>query len=817
MAFLFHNSTTAEATLGSSAMHATSSVAVSTAGVTSAGVTAPNLVNAATGILLYFSTVASVGNYTVELMESGVSKKSVTINNADMQLGYNYVRFAASYTFATLTASAYTVKVTNTSVNSGNLVQATSGLWFQITYDSTSTPGTSDDVVIAGWHDSGLTPKTWTVTGTANSFGAGTIKNLGASVVRTMQAGLVIGNGGTYKHDTTADCTTEIKGAIYITKNGHFDMSANASNIEIVSKLIINCDVANGDYGFHLPPSTAGKITTDGMVVSTRAQYASGTGTAADPIITQAAHGFTVNDELIIPGLTYGGNQAKYVISIPSATQLVVSDTLGGAEAAITNTPAVDCWIGNLTRNSVVTAKTTTRGYYLYNNATSGDSSSFNYTRWEYGSCASGPNLQFIAAPPIITHSMDGMVGYRTSASGRTSWTVTGTIEQEINDCILYETLGSNYVGQSGLGLSGCSNKTINRLMLYAAPSPTTCCAGLSLTSSSTNNTVNDSHFYGATANNGSLAYAIGLITSHGNTFNSCTVNNSRIRAIYGTDGFENTFNNCNFGTVGTNVQDIFIASSSLATMVFNNCSFGSATRLANVANTLTGTDIAFQDLDGNTSKHGWETPNAIFDSSGTGLSDTTVRTAGSLALAIKPRNATVGGQMTFKIPAAPTSAVAVFGYIYRNATFSSGDITVELFLPGTLLTDTPDDTVTLATTTGSWLYWNLNAYYSGAVARFATVRITAKTATAGAYAFLDDIFDAQTGNKLAGIDLWDEGHIAPVLQPTDFASAIPTIASASATAVWDKAASAHTTAGTMGKIQGDSNLTNVLAKDALS
>lgn len=81
-------------------------------------------------------------------------------------------------------------------------------------------------------------------------------------------------------------------------------------------------------------------------------------------------------------------------------------------------------------------------------------------------------------------------------------WSLTGTVTQNIDDCILLDTLGSNYAGQSGLSLSGASNKTLNRFMTYAAPSSTQCCAGLSLTSSSTNNTINDSHFYGATANN---------------------------------------------------------------------------------------------------------------------------------------------------------------------------------------------------------------------------------------------------------------------------------------------------------------------------
>ncbi len=95
-------------------MHASSSVAIATgAGSTSAGVTAPNLVNAVTGVILYFSSKPSdATNVTVELMESAVSKASVVMSGADIRVGYNYVRFTSAYTFATLTASAYTVKVT---------------------------------------------------------------------------------------------------------------------------------------------------------------------------------------------------------------------------------------------------------------------------------------------------------------------------------------------------------------------------------------------------------------------------------------------------------------------------------------------------------------------------------------------------------------------------------------------------------------------------------------------------------------------------------------------------------------------------------
>jgi len=803
MPLLFHNGTTGEATLGSTSMHVSSNVATTVAGVISAGVTTPNLVNAVTGVVVYFSSLPSVGDITVGLRESAVTVRTATINNADIKLGYNYVRFASTYTFATLTASAYSVRVTNTSANSGFLVQAPVGLWFELSYNLTSNPINNDDVIIAGWHDSGLTPIQWDISGTSTVFGAGTIKNIGASIQRTMQCGLMIGNGATVKQDTAANCTVEIKGSIFITLGGTYDKRANLSNIEIVSTLIMNCDVASNDYVITMPANFGGRMLSDGMTVNHRAQYASGVGTAANPLVTSAVHGLRVNDEIIIPGLTHSTNQVRFVISIPTTSQLVWSATRGGAESAITNTPAVGSWLGNTTRNSVVTAKTITRGYALFNN-TSTDLSSFSNTRWEYASCSSGYGLNFNTITAPVLPNMNGMVGYKNPAAGRISWFVTGTVDHNIDDCILFETLGSNYSGQSGLTLQGASNKIVNRLLHFAEPGSTANCGGLSLASSATNNTINDSHFYGATANNGSLGYAIGFSSSHGNTFNNCTVNNSRVRAILSTDGFSNTFNNCNFGTTGTNVVDIFASTGSLITMLFDNCNFGSATRLSNVENCLTGTDIAFQTLDGNQSKHMWATPNAEYESAGAGLPLTTVRTPGSLSLAIEPRNTTVGGQMTFKVPANPTSNVQIYGYMNRNATFSSGELKVELFLPGTLLSATPDDTVTLSTTTGTWQLWSLNAYNAGIVARYATVRITAKTATAGAYAYLDDIYDAQLNNKVAGLDLWDAGHISPIMLALDLSS----LPEQTRLSVWTDTA---TYTGTQkGKVVAD---TNMLAK----
>jgi len=272
-------------------------------------------------------------------------------------------------------------------------------------------------------------------------------------------------------------------------------------------------------------------------------------------------------------------------------------------------------------------------------------------------------------------------------------------------------------------------------------------------------------------------------------------VNAARTNAVYLATGTGNTFNNCNFGVNANNTLDILCFAAALNQAFFNACTFASTTLISGYLTQLDTSLISFQDMDGNTSKHRWYTNYGSWWSAGAGLTDTTVRTAGSLSLVSKPENNSTGSSWIFKIPANPTSAVGIFGYVYRNATFSSGALKAELFLPGTLLTATPDATYTFPTTTGSWLPFNINAYYSGAVARYAQVRISGVTATAGAYFFVDDLYDAGTGNKVAGLDLWDNGQPSPIMVQSDF-SVVPA-------AVWAYSDSSPS-ANTMGKRQVD-------------
>lgn len=788
MALITYNGSTFDNHIGSASIGGTN-VNLTTAGITSLGATAPNTTNFATGVWIAIaSTTNSPNTITVELLESGVVKASAVINQADHVIGFNYVRFATPYQFTTTGAGAYTVRCKTSSTNSGSLRTVTAGnLWFQITYDSAVSIGASDDIMIGGFNDSGLTAKTYTYTGTSGSWGSGTNPSWTSTSTWDMASPIIIGSGGNFVFDTTANTTLTIAGAVVVYKGGVFDMRPGSA---YVNTLIFNQGGGDGRFGLISPTGgLGGQILTTGTSKSIiAAQYASGDGTTGTPATTSSAHGLAVGDEIIIPGLTFGGNQVRFVRTVPSTTTFTTAATLGGAESGFTNTPAVGSWIANMTRNSIIKSTATTVGHWLYNsNTNTTPVSDFKWTRHEYANCASGRGLNFNGGSNNTTDGNDadftGTVFYNNSAAGRNTATWTGKLTQTVTDLIVYNPKGTNFSAQSGLVYQSI-NKVANRVYAYSEPSSTTSAAAVSFATTSVKNRLLNFHAYGMNASNGTLGYALGLYGVN-NSVETATIDSTRVAGIR-SETASATLSDVNLGLIGNNTISVNLASSTLNNLVFTDCYSSDTTRVSNYLNTLDGTDVAFQNLDGNTSKHIWYTNLGSFWSSGSGLADTTVRTAGSLALAIKPENSSTGAQLTFKVPAAPASQVPAFGYIYRNATFSSGDIIVELFLPGTLLTDTPDDTVTLATTTGSWLYWSLDAYYSGSVARYATVRITAKTATAGAYAFLDDLYDATTNNKVAGLDLWDAGHISPIMVVTDFSSAVPVISAATATAVWE-------------------------------
>lgn len=759
---------------------------VTVATITNAGIftntfTAPNLVDACNGVWICISTLpTNGGNIVVTLQDNSVDTTATTYATAStLKLGWNYFRFGTPYTFASLAAGRYRFKVTNSVGSSGQgqvRVSAGTAPGYTATYGSTTTAGTTDDLWIGGkMTDDVLTAVTVTVTGTSNTFGSGSDTNIAATSNVSISLGLAltVGNGGTFTRDKTSNTSFQMRGTGMPYLGGTIDLGSSTTDRTITATTVIDNNTSAGQFGFSMPAGAqAGDILSDGYEYDVYAKVVSGTGTAADPLILDRSVNWDTDCEIVFGTKNgYTQQEKRFIKTRNSGTSFVLSNTVGGAEAALTFDHA-GAHCNNLTKNAIVTAQTSTRGYFFIFQGTTTASAMPN-TRFDNVSNSSSkgiatttpsiPNFDRCVATGAGGNTR-GVFNFSIPISGEVTSTVTGIV-----------TYGTTCTNQANAAIQFQGNSNARMVDCFGHGDGTT--AGgchFAYIANATNIQAENCWSYGANGANVATSGAWYVSSAYINGGDSCGIQGSRLYGLVLNNAPGTKFTNSDFGNVSANgTSDIFVVNSTYNSgCVFSNCNF-SATPISNYLNTLDGTDIAFQDYAENTSSHRWYTNRGSFWSSGTGLTDTTTRTAGSLSLAIKPENSTTGAEVFFKVPANPTSNVQIYGYIYRNATFSSGDITCELFLPGTLLTDTPDDTVTLSTTTGAWELWTLNAYYSGSVARYATVRITGKTATAGAYMFLDDIYDAQTNNKVAGMDLWDIGHISPIMLALDL-SALP-------------------------------------------
>lgn len=782
---------------------ATPVITTSTSTVTNAGIftgtfTAPNTTGKTTGVMVHVATVPSNGgNFVVTLQEATVDTAcTATINNADIKLGWQYVRFPTPYQWTATTAGRYRFKISNSVGTSGalNLIAAASTVTFIDTYDSPAALGSTDNFFVPGFHNSGVTDIKVTVDGTSLVNGAGTDTSVSVSAPLTVGAGIQICNGGELEWDTVADATLQTRGTIIIHDGGTYDRSGNTSDRTIVAKQIIDNNTSAGQ--FRIITKQGATYLTPGYELDTPyAEYVSGTGTSASHFTVDRATDWAVDDEIVIGGSAYGEREKRLIKTVYSSTEFQTCTTAGGAEAALTYAHTATETVVNITRNSLCVPENAARGTFFANDIRTAADCDLSWSRWDNISQGSGTGVIQMDNSGTSDFIIDHMVvngnggGNRqgVSMNSQTTRTITGLV------CV---DLASTNTGSGSIALGSIAVPCINQTLVDCFNIGSTS-QGLYLSNAYGNTLTN----FRASAGNTTGAAAgasIHIASSGGNTFNDCRIDSTRVQGIYIAGSLGDTFNNLRSGAIGTNTIDMLTVANFKNDVLFADSNFSSATLISNYQNQLIGSEIKFQNMDDNTSKHRWYTNYGSAWTAGSGLTDTTVRTAGSLSLVIKPENNTAGFSWTFKIPANPTSNVGIFGYGYRNATFSSGTFKIDLFLPGTLLTATPDDTITLATTTGTWdLPFNISAYYSGAVARYATVRVTAITSTAGAYAFLDDLYDAGTGNKVAGLDLWDSGKPSEIMVQSDF-SVVPA-------AVWGFS-DANTQANTMGQRQVDAS-----------
>jgi hypothetical protein len=760
-------------------LHASTNITISTTNLFTATFTAPNTTNACTGVLLFIPAIGSAGTVTVTLQESTVdtaAARAIAVTSL-VAATWVYFRFATPYVFTTTGAGAYRFRIVNAAAAGTTSAAADSGaanIAYLATDDRTGAPGTTDDVWICGQNQ--VTPITVTVDGT-QTIGSKTDTVL--AVQRTLGNAISINNLGVLAWDTVADATLTCGGNIVCNNNsGELQMGTVATPMPAARVGRLRFDMATtGNHGLRVFPT--GKLILQGVPKSStslwEAKLVSGVGTAVSPLVVDAAVDWSVGDEITVSATSnnatnYNETEYRFIITKNSATSYVLSATAGGVEAAFTFTHSTDAWVLNIGRNVLIDSTDSAKSYYITIGSTTASLVDVDWTHFDVIGINATNKEGLVVTSATAAITIDYCVFSRYFTGLRTVFT---TVSLSFTGLICIRQSGT------GIGIqTGSSNKIFTDCFVLDAKQ-----LGFSFTASYN---ILSTRCYAIACNKDNTSGAAGFVISGGiQTFNSCEVHATRQEALRLSGASDLLFNNLLCGTKGTNVVDVGMPNTGVYnTVVFVDSSFGSATFISNYLTMLAGSSIQFHAYNGSANNHTWYTNTGIARSTGAGLVDTTNKTAGNLTVRIAPENLTDGFVWEFLVGIKASTAASIFGFAQKNVAFGVSVVTVELFLPGSTVADA---TVTLDNTTGAWQVFNLAASYTGLVAGFATIRITAKTATASAYVYFTDFYNGT--NVLTGLQAWYNGKPSPVF--TDLLG--------DPASVWAILTSTLTTVGTIG------------------
>lgn len=769
-------------------MHASTNITLSsTSGSFSATFTAPNTSNACVGVLLYVVTQPVTASYVITLQENSIdTAATVTISAANWPITGNWIfaKFPSAYTFTSTTAGYYRFKITRASATTNAAVAADSGgsnFAFLAVDNRTGAPATTDDVWLVGSNGTGTVSVTVDSTQT---IGSGT--NTTGLSQRSIGNAVTISTGGLLSWDTTASASLTSKGNATSSGGGELRMGTVASPYpaSYTAQLIFNENGTGGNYG--LESYVNGKVTLQGAVKGSttlwKTTYVSGSGTTGSPMIVADTTGWAVNDEILVCAYSsnatnYNETENKFIKTI-SGTSITLSDTAGGAESALTYTHGTGAYILNVQRNVIIKSSTTTEGFYYYNaNTTVGDVN-IDWTRFEtMGVSAANKTGIVLLSGSGITVSCDYSVAYRPLYRG---FAFVGS-KNNLSFAGLITCNQNSSTAVGGFDISGSANNKSfadcfaiknNRVGFLISGANITLSRYVGISNNTAGNTASTS------------TGAVALSASTKILLDSCNLHCNRTMAMTLNGATQVSGVNCLIGSKGANGIDINILSDTFADTVFTNSTLSSVTLINNYLNLVTGSKIAFQTLNGATNANYWYTNTGIAQATGASLTDTTTRTAGALAVRLAPENSTDGFVWEFQILAKASSAVSIIGYAQENAAFGTDVCTIELLLPGST---TADATATLTSVTGTWQVFNLAANYTGTVSGLATVRVTAKSATAGAYVYFADFYNGS--NVLTNLTTWYNGQPASIIYPELGDPA----------AVWAVLSSTLSTSGTVG------------------
>lgn len=747
-------------------LHASNNIALSTSPSLSATFTAPNTSNAASGLLVYLVEKGTATTITATLQESTVdTAHTQTITLANVEAGtWIYFKPAAPYTFTTTSSNAYRWKLTVNSGTTTTVAQATTANFAYISLDNRQVvPVSGDNVFIAAAN--GTTAVTVTMDGTQT---IGTNVNGG---VRSLVNAMYVSTGATLAMDTAASSTLNHRGAIFVAAGGTLTAGTVGSplNKAYTAQFIANTAnqglMWNAGANIHLQGAPKSSTTLF------KANYVSGVGTAASPLVVNAPVDWDVGDELRISpgtdgGTNYNETETKFIITKNSATSYVLSDTSGGSENALSFTKNSDTIVGNFQRNVIVrglnTSILTGLSYAAPANVGEVD---IDWVRFENVS-----NSTFLGAIPLASvnvlnnTSFDYCVGVHGAAGiFYVNGITTPTTYRGIMADNLATTVGLG-AAIANITVNGSRNVTLEDCVSFSSNT-----YGVAV-AAAFQCLVKDTATFAC--NNAGAASAGLIIQDAGkNQFTNVRTSANRVSGLIYNSGSANVFTECRFGLGATNPADITMGTG-FSQALFEDSIFESAVLIANYLNMTAGSEIRFNRYQDTDNQHRW------YDVYGHGISEPTIIRSPGLAVKLVPENAGTGFTWQFKVPVTQNTIAGFRGYFLKNADLGSDDVEIAMYLPGNPLGNAnPDASTMLDDTTGAAFTDEdeqsvaMAVEYDGDIPGAAVVTVNVKSTTPGAALYCDDFFNAgdrtTTYDAITGLNVWSDGKPLEVISPS--------------------------------------------------
>lgn len=754
---------------------AQASNAGATANVTTAGLntetwTAPNTTNFITGAWICMLTAPAAGrDFTLELFQSGVATGNITtILQSDMPATngadavWIYFKLAVPFQYTTTAAGAYRFQLKSTVANSGTVYNnsGATGVLVYPTDDRHAVPSGANQVMIPSPNCN--TNLTVTVDGARDVTGGTGISGSQPVVRNAAQSSIIIGGAATKGRaklvpDTSADSTLTFSGHCAILAGGAVELGTLASpypssfvatlqgNPSSTTNAMVSC------YGNGYINAVSGRTFT-----FTRTTYSSGLGTAASPLITADAVDWNVGDKICVGASSnnatnYNEAENRFIITKNSSTSYVLSSTKGGAENALVNSHT-NAVIANLTRG-VVFQNTNATGSISFNfeKATT-DDSIFEWCNLNNIGAINGSPTVSVTFPPVFgiwaasarSVSINHCVFDLINAYG---WILNQSTPATFSDNIFANSISNNSLGTlAGLGITTSAvGHTFDDFLFINNQRQAVEYHGVNCTFN--NPELNSCNKLGL-ANQGGFQPQ----TSPPFVMNDAEMHCNRGGAFAFNGAANCTINRGNYGTKGYNTVEVAVAPNTANTnILFDSIIPGSPTLVSgHTAGAAGATEFLFNKLNNTANRHVWYSEYGSAQSTGAGLPDTTVRTAGTLNVRIAPENSATGFSWEYLVPAVPGNAVQSFLFLQKNAAFGTDTAKVELFLPGSTVADA---TATASNTTGQYLVLAVAANYAGTENLYARIRVTAQSVTAGAYIYVADISNGT--NDIINLKTW--------------------------------------------------------------